>query len=578
MSNSRYLGAYFPSSFQKIIIQGFSIFKNEIDEIYRKYNYHNCSAQHKSYVIQLIYLIIIQKLFGLNFGEINSLLEQNKIRHINNFLKNINHKLPSQRWMNPRANEIINEKIYQLDILIVKFLDYFWVKVGENSRSQLKSHIKTSKRQVTPEIESFMGLYSPSELLPSLSVDLRAKLIPYFNSGVYRFINRITSQKELLSHLKQTESINGEYQFRLAGRLGFVIGPPSVNYLANNLKLVEQNLKIVDSNILYELTEKQIIDLGVVSIDGTKIVVSKKDKTASAGKCSTGDYYGHNASIAADSNCIPISTVVDTGSKTDITLAPQTLEHVFKLANSSNQEIYAITADAGYSSYNFINFIKEKSIVPIVDINPRNSKNLQYLKQSAINLEDISKKAIRKGLKKDERKQWLIDIKKKVNKDLDFKERAKFIHKILLKYENKALRKGLSRGERRKERILRRQVMKARYNIRRFGSEADKSIALTPIPQGTISWYLIYHIRSQNEGINSIKKKRGNLKGDGQWHSWKIGKNRINHTIQANNFYLRYQSTCFFNITGKRQHTMRTIYNWRLYIYFYYNFDFFLVE
>lgn len=561
MSNSRYFGAYFPSSFQKIIIRGFSIFKNEIDEIYKKYNSYNCSAQHKSYVMQLIYLIITQKLFGINFGEVNSLLELNKIKIIKKFLNELNHKLPSRRWMNPRANEIIFDNKYNLNELMVKFLDYFWVTVGEKSRSQLKTHLKSSKRQVTPEIESFIGLYSPSELFPSLSIDLRAKLIPYFNTGVYRFINRITSQKELLSHLKQTESINEEYQFRLAGRLGFVIGPPSINYLSNNLKLAEENYKNVDSNQLYELVENQIIDLGVVSIDGTKIVVSKKDKTASAGKCSTGDYYGHNASIAADSNCLPLSTVVDTGSKTDILLAPQTLQPVFQLANSSNQEIYAITADAGYSSSSFINFVKRKSIVPIVDINPRNSKNLQYLKQSAVDLEELSKKAIRKGLSKIERKKWLIDIKK-ANRDLDFKKRAKLLYKILIKYENKALRRGLSRAERRKERNLRNHVMKARHIIRRIGSEADKSIALTPIPQGTISWFLIYHIRSQNEGINSIKKKRGNIKGDGQWHSWKIGKSRINQTIQTNNFYLRYQSNCFFKITGNKHNTMRTIYNW----------------
>ncbi len=104
--------------------------------------------------------------------------------------------------------------------------------------------------------------------------------------------------------------------------------------------------------------------------------------------------------------------------------------------------------------------------------------------------------------------------------------------------------------------------MKIRKKIRRSGSYSDKIIGLTDIPYATIGWYLIYHIRGQNEGINGIMKKRGNLIGDGQKTTWNTGLMKVNNRIQSKNAFIKTSAYIKFIITGEKSHHMCRIYNW----------------
>ena len=67
----------------------------------------------------------------------------------------------------------------------------------------------------------------------------------------------------------------------------------------------------------------------------------------------------------------------------------------------------------------------------------------------------------------------------------------------------------------------------------------------------------------QNEGINSIMKKRGDIIGDGQHTSWlhraKVIGPRYNAVIAA----IKIVALAGNKITGKIKHCMKWIYNWR---------------
>ena len=134
--------------------------------------------------------------------------------------------------------------------------------------------------------------------------------------------------------------------------------------------------------------------------------------------------------------------------------------------------------------------------------------------------------------------------------------------KFLFKLEQRAWKRGLSKKKQLKERRLRKHVMKARHDIRIHGTIHEKKMGLSLIPQGTVSWYLVYNIRSQNEGINGIIKKRHVLIGDGQPTPWTIGLNKIRKRIQTQIVFIKIGVLLHFWITGQTKNGMSRTYNW----------------
>ncbi len=104
---------------------------------------------------------------------------------------------------------------------------------------------------------------------------------------------------------------------------------------------------------------------------------------------------------------------------------------------------------------------------------------------------------------------------------------------ILRKYAERARKNGLTPGERRTEKRLRREVGAARRELQHYGTSQEKKVGLPPIVQGTIEWFLCYHIRGQNEGFFSLLKKRGAAIGDGQRKPWEVGHGLVQGRVEA---------------------------------------------
>jgi len=244
------------------------------------------------------------------------------------------------------------------------------------------------------------------------------------------------------------------------------------------------------------------------------------------------------------------------------------LDPILTLAKDTGSEIIAITADAGYSSTSVINEIEAANVIPFVDINKRGSKLLKKLKTAVNNLRDLSKQAIKNGLSKFQRKAWIADVKyyfAQSSQPISYDVKVKETKRSLTNWAHYARFHGLTRAEQKKEWRLRKKIQNIRRVIRNSGTLADKAIGNSKIMQGTIEWYLVYHIRGQNEGINGIIKKRGDLIGDGQHTTWKIGTKPLRNRVQSDLVMIKTSSLVYKLITGQTTHSMRFVHNWRVY-------------
>lgn len=240
---------------------------------------------------------------------------------------------------------------------------------------------------------------------------------------------------------------------------------------------------------------------------------------------------------------------------------------IYDLSVSTEQEMWIVEADAGYSGSSIIDSITHLEVVPIVDLNPKNSTRLKALKKASNDLKKYSKKAVMEGLSKSERRAWVEEIKSISEQSphpFTYDEKCEILRKVMRKYTEKAKRYGLSYNEQRTEKKLRKLVMDLRRELRLYGTSDEKKKGLLLFAFGTIEWQLIYAIRGQNEGINGIVKKRGNVIGDGQDTSWiqrdKSVKNRLNACITL----MKARSLVYFLVTGQTTHSLRVYYNWHI--------------
>ncbi len=242
------------------------------------------------------------------------------------------------------------------------------------------------------------------------------------------------------------------------------------------------------------------------------------------------------------------------------------MDPILTLERVTDSEILVICADAGYSSTSVITEIKAANAIPFVDLNKRGSKLLQKLKTSINNLRDLSKLAIRKGLLQLQKKSWIEDVKfylTQYNQPITYDIKVKEVKRALTNWAQYARYHGLTPAEQRKEWSLRKKIQTIRREIRKSGTQAEKVLSDSIVMQGTIEWYLVYHIRGQNEGINGIIKKKGDLIGDGQHTTWKIGIKPLRNRIQSDLVMIKTSALVYKFITNQTLHSMRFIYNWR---------------
>ena len=123
--------------------------------------------------------------------------------------------------------------------------------------------------------------------------------------------------------------------------------------------------------------------------------------------------------------------------------------------------------------------------------------------------------------------------------------------------------RGLTAKERQKERSLRKKIAIIRRDIKTNGTWPENHLGYTDIIYNTIEWFLVYHIRGQNEGINGIIKKRDALIGDGQKTTWYRGKKNICNKIDSILCMYKYIALVHTELTGNIRNGLCRIHNWK---------------
>lgn len=158
------------------------------------------------------------------------------------------------------------------------------------------------------------------------------------------------------------------------------------------------------------------------------------------------------------------------------------------------------------------------NVIPIIDINPKNSVLLKELKEKGSNLLEFAQKAFKSAsreLKLKLRSTLLLISKKRWSK-IPLEEKKSILRAMTQIVGQQILSQGLLPKELQIVEQVQRELLALRRKIRRIGTHYKTEVGLTDLIYGTIEWLLIYSIRGQNEGINGLFKKRGDLIGDGQ--------------------------------------------------------------
>ena len=363
----------------------------------------------------------------------------------------------------------------------------------------------------------------------------------------------------------KTPSFEGATIFPLASKLGFFGGPPRSNAFYGAFRDLENMALDIDKMLNDKLADLEMFDLSVVSVDSTNVPVDKRDTTGSIGTGSRGTFFGHKSSIACDAQCFPLHCELDTGHRSDLKMFSDTIAPVKDLAERSGENIWCVVLDAAYSDISVISEVEAMNAVPIVDINPKNSALLKELKEKGIELRKFTKKALKSASQDLKRKlrEKLRSISQKRGSTIPIEEKKSILGALMRLVGERILLKGLTTGELQTAEQLRNDLMAIRRKIRAGGTSYEKKIGLSAFGYGTIEWLLVYSIRGQNEGINGLLKKRGDLIGDGQHTSWLIGRDELSGRQTMDSIGIKYVAVVKFIVTGQTDHHLRAIHNWR---------------
>jgi len=551
--------------YQDIIIDGLIRFYNQGLEIANDFLKMTATNITENRVLQFIFMVVLQLAFGLTKGGTFSLLTRGRTEKVRAYISQLDEAFPGGSTASRRMGQVLETCKGKLMELAGCFQDYFYVTAGEWARSWFSAEYHSSRHAMKPPPECFLGLIAPSKLFPSLDVEERGVLMPFFNALIYQHARRISSTAELIGDLKEPSFEDDAMIFRVASKLGFFGGSPGKNMVYEQFQTLESMAGNYDALLNEMLVKLKIADLSVVSVDGTNVPVDKRDTTGSIGTGSQGTFFGHKSSIACDANCMPLNCTLDTGHCSDVNLFPDTINPVKDLANRTGQEIWCATMDAAYSTISIISQVESMDVVPIVDINPKNSVLLKDLKEKGQDLLKLVRKAFKtvpRALKLKFRES-LRTISKKRNSAIPLNEKKSILRALARHFSQRFLKTGLSLGEFQAAEQLQLELLRFRRKIRSNGTPYEKKVGLMALMYGTIEWFLIYSIRGQNEGINGILKKRGTLIGDGQHTSWLIGQGILSNRQAINCVGIKFVACVKFIVTGQEDHFLRFIHNWR---------------
>ncbi|MBD3254993.1 MAG: transposase [Candidatus Lokiarchaeota archaeon] len=555
---------YINDTYQRIMVNEFKKVHNQILMLSTDYVRKNLKRMTPNRMSQFISLIVFQFAFGLTKSGTMTLLSSDKANIVKNYIASMDKTFPGGSTVIKRTQSILDECEEEIISIAERVQDGFYVSVGTQARDAFAAEYTSKRVSMTPPVECFIGLLAPSKLFPDLTVEERGLLIPFFNARVYMRAKRISGTPELVGELK-TPSFEGATIFPLASKLGFFGGPPRVNAFYGAFKDLENMGLAIDKILNDKLADLELSDLSVVSVDGTNVPVDKRDSTGSIGTGSRGTFFGHKSSIACDAQCFPFHCELDTGHRSDLKMFSDTIAPVKDLADRSGRDIWCVVADAAYSDGSLISEVEAMNAVPIVDINPKNSALLKELKEKGIELRRFTKKALKAASRDLKRKlrEKLRSISQNRGSTILVEEKKSILGGLMRLVGERILLKGLSAGELQTAGQLRNDLMAIRRKIRASGTSYEKKVGLAALAYGTIEWLLVYSIRGQNEGINGLLKKRGDLIGDGQHTSWLIGRDKLSGRQTMDSIGIKHVAVVKFIVTGQKDHHLRAIHNWR---------------
>jgi len=556
---------FIPEYYQKIIIKQFQGLYNRGIELSTEAVEKIDIDISPNRMLQFAFMVVFQLAFGFTRGGTFSLLDSEKSGRVKEYISQLDSTYPGQSTAILRMGELLDVFEGELMSLAEDFQDGFYCYVGDRAREKFKKEYGASRSAMTAPPGVFVGFIRPSALFPDLNARERGVLIPFFNTKVYHRAKRISSTAELVGELK-TPSLRGVTPiFPLAAKFGFFGGTPGKNEFYAKFRGLESRAPEWNDLVNKKLAQSGLLDLTIISVDGTNIPVDKRDTTGSVGTGSRGTFFGHKSSIACDGNCIPINQVLDTGRASDLSLFADTLKPVKETAASSRHEIWCIVSDAAYSDLLALSEVEKMNAIPIIDINPKNSKILKELRELGTKLMKFTQKALQAipdGVKEKLRKD-LRSISQKREEPPSLEEKKSILRAITSLLRGEFMEKGLSKREFRRAEAIRDEIVGLRRDIRNHGTAYEKKIGLTPLIYGTLEWLLIYSVRGQNEGINGLLKKRGDLVGDGQHTSWLVGRTSLSNRESMDNFTLKYTACIKYMVTGQKKHLLRALHNWR---------------
>jgi hypothetical protein len=513
---------------------------------------------------QFVVLVLLQHVFGCFPSALHMSLRVPAFSKVRDWIAALDVEYPGESTAYKHYNDINEHTGAVIDRIAKDVQDGFQQDVGRDARERFTKLLETRKLHMVPPADCFIGILSLNDVFHSFPAYRRGELLPYLNAWIYMHAKKITSISELIGALK-TPAMNGDYiYFPLASDLGFYRGPTGKNEILSRLRQIEQILSGLNQDLSILLARTGIMNMTVISVDTTNIPVDKKDKTGSVGTGSRGTFFGHKEAISVDARCIPIAGTTHDGRKGDVTTFESVFNPASQVAISTNQDIWAVDVDAAFTSPDVVDRIEAVNAVPFINVNPKASFRLKALATAAEALDDISSKAF-SALTIEERQSWRDVVQALSNASgisIPLEEKKRVLSGVLRNLAKKGIRKGLTDAEKEDERRFRKAVTYARRDIRLNGTSNEKKVGLTTIPLGTIEWKLVYATRGQNEGINSILKKRGDVIGDGQHTSWLHGARVIGSCCNANLVGIKIVAFVASIITGRKTHCLKRVHNW----------------
>lgn len=555
---------YINDNYQKIIV-------NELKKIHDHARELSVAHVEKTRIrmtpdrmLQFVLVLAFQIAFGLTKSGTMSLLSSGKAEIIKSHVESVDNTFPGGSTVNQRVQSILDEWKDEIEDLAERLQDGFYVSVGTQARGAFATEYRSKRISMTPPPECFIGLEAPSKLFPDLTVEERGVLMPFFNARMYMRAKRLSGTSELVGEIK-TPSFDGGTVFPLASKLGFFGGPPRSNAFYGAFGDLERMAINIDEILNDELADLGMLDLSVVSVDGTNVPVDKRDTTGSIGTGSRGTFFGHKSSIACDARCFPLHCELDTGHCSDLKMFTDTIRPVKALANRSGEDIWCVVADAAYSDPSVLSEVESMNVVPILDVNPKNSVLLKELKEKGIELRRFTKKALKIASRdlKLKLREKLRSISQARGSGIPLDDKKSILGALTRLVGERVLLQGLTTRELQAAGRLRNELMAIRHKIRSSGTPYEKKVGLSALPYGTIEWILIYSLRGQNEGINGLLKKRGDLIGDGQHSSWLVGRKTLSGRQTMDCVGIKHVAVVKFIVTGQSDRFLRAIHNWR---------------